>query len=70
MGEEGKVLLRVLVTAEGAAKQVLLRTSSGSTALDDSAIAAVRKWRFIPAKLNGDAVDAWVQVPIVFKLDN
>jgi protein TonB len=70
MGEEGKVLLRVLVSADGLAKQVLLRASSGSDVLDDSAQAAVRKWRFIPAKLNGDTVEAWVQVPIVFKLDN
>lgn len=69
MGEEGRVLLRVLVTAAGAAKQVKLSASSGSGVLDEAAEKAVRDWKFVPAKQDGQAVEAWVQVPIVFKLD-
>jgi protein TonB len=69
MGEEGKVLLHVLVTAGGLAKKVKLHRSSGSDSLDDAALRAVRKWRFVPAKLGEQAIEAWVYVPIVFKLD-
>jgi len=68
-GEEGKVLLHVLVTPEGLAKKVKLHRSSGSDSLDDAAIKAVKKWRFVPARLGSQPVEAWVYVPIVFKLD-
>jgi protein TonB len=69
MGEEGKVLLRVLVTPEGLTKKVKLHRTSGSDSLDDAAVKAVRKWRFVPAKQGNQAIEAWVYVPIVFKLD-
>jgi protein TonB len=69
MGEEGRVLLRVHVTADGAAGDVRLHASSGSSRLDEAAIAAVRKWRFVPAREAGAAVAAWVQVPVSFKLN-
>ena len=68
-GEEGKVLLHVLVTPEGHAKKVKLHRTSGSDSLDEAAAKAVRRWRFVPAKLGDQAVEAWVFVPIVFKLD-
>jgi protein TonB len=69
MGEEGKVVLRVLVNAQGTADSVEIRTSSGSERLDSSAQKAVRNWKFIPAKRGDIAVQSWVQVPIIFKLE-
>lgn len=69
MGAQGTVLLRVHVTAAGTAQEVRLQKYSGSSALDDAAIAAVRQWRFVPAKRGDEAVAAWVQVPMVFKLN-
>ena len=69
MGEQGKVLLRVFVSAQGAAEKVELQTSSGSTRLDSAALAAVRAWRFVPARQGGQAVAAWVIVPIQFSLE-
>lgn len=68
-GEEGEVLLRVLVSEDGQAQEVRLQRSSGSSILDDSALKAVKRWRFIPAKQGSNSIAAWVQVPIVFKLD-
>ena len=68
MGDEGKVMLRVFVTPEGTAGEVRVLTSSGSPMFDDAAMAAVRQWRFVPARQGDNAVSAWVQVPIVFKL--
>ena len=69
MGEEGRVILRVRVSAAGKAEQVDIRTSSGSARLDESARKTVRAWRFVPAKRGGIPVDSWVLVPIHFRLE-
>lgn len=67
-GQEGRVLLRVFVEADGKATEVKLEESSGVESLDSSAIAAVSQWTFVPAKKGTEQVAAWVLVPIVFKL--
>ena len=69
MGEEGKVILRVLVSAQGSAESVEIRTSSGSQRLDDAAVNTVKHWKFIPAKRGDTAVQSAVLVPIIFKLE-
>lgn len=66
--EEGKVLLHVLIDAQGAAAQVELQESSGFSRLDQAAMEAVRSWRFVPAQQAGKAVSAWVTIPISFSL--
>jgi protein TonB len=43
-------------------------TSSGYDILDQAAVAAVRAWRFVPARLGGAAIEAWVRVPVAFRL--
>lgn len=67
-GEQGRVVLRVHVAADGSAGEVQLNTSSGYPRLDDSALATVRRWKFTPARLGQEAVAAWVLVPIAFTL--
>lgn len=69
MGEEGKVILRVSVNPQGAADSVEVKTSSGSQRLDDSAQKTVRNWKFVPAKRGDTAIQSWVLVPIIFKLE-
>jgi protein TonB len=69
LGEQGKVLLRVQVAADGKADFVTLHTSSGSNRLDQAALAAVKKWRFVPAKRGGQAVSASVVVPVSFSIE-
>jgi protein TonB len=68
--EEGRVVLRVRVTAEGSAGDVEVRTSSGSSRLDESALRTVRRWKFIPARHGRAPVQSWVLVPIIFKLES
>lgn len=68
-GWEGTVLLNVLVLANGGARQVDITTSSGHASLDEAAVQAVTAWRFVPAHRAGQVVDAWVHVPVVFKLE-
>lgn len=69
-GIEGTVLVRAEVAAGGECQRVELKKSSGSDALDQAALEAVKKWRFVPAKRGSQAVVAWVEVPITFKLEN
>lgn len=70
IGEEGRVLLRVLVSEKGDAKQVEIENGSGSTRLDKAAMDAVKNWRFIPAKRNNEPISAFVIVPIQFSLNS
>jgi len=69
-GWEGKVLLRVNVSAEGLSLSVAVHQSSGHESLDDAAVEAVEKWKFIPAKKGDKAVPCTVIVPINFTLNN
>lgn len=69
LGEEGRVSMKVLVSAEGAAAEVEIEKSSGSERLDKAAMAAVKQWRFIPANKNNQPLSAYVLVPIKFALD-
>jgi protein TonB len=68
MRQEGKVVLRVLVDIGGAASQIEVRNSSGSDVLDEAALEAVKRWRFVPARRGDQPVGAWVLVPITFTL--
>ena len=69
-GVEGRVVLDVLVTPEGKVRSLKLRQSSGSTALDEAAQAAVREWRFVPARRGDTPVEAWVGVPVAFHMSH
>lgn len=68
-GEQGTVVLRVRVGRDGAASRVVVEKSSGSRHLDAAALQAVRAWRFTPARRGADAVESWMLVPIVFRLE-
>ena len=68
-GEQGRVVLRVLVNPGGRADDVEIRNSSGHARLDEAAREAVRRWRFVPAKRGNEPVPAWVLIPISFRLE-
>lgn len=68
LGEQGTVILSVLVTSGGTAGAVQVQHSSGFPRLDQSAVDAVKKWRFNPAKVNNKFIDEWFSVSIPFKL--
>lgn len=67
-GIEGRVVLRVEVTAEGGAGAVAVVESSGHDSLDEAAVTAVRRWRFHPAVRDGVPVPSTLRVPITFRL--
>jgi protein TonB len=67
--EQGVVMLRVRVDAAGSVQGIKVHKSSGSQRLDDAALAAVRRWRFVPARSGGDTVAGVAIVPIHFELE-
>ncbi len=69
-GWEGTVRLLVKVTVEGDSEEVTVQRSSGYDVLDEAAIEAVEKWKFIPAKRGDTPVSSSVVVPINFVLNN
>jgi len=70
LGEEGRALLRVLISPEGLPRDIQLQASSGYPRLDQAALQTVRKWRFVPAMRGSEALAAWVIVPIRFNLES
>jgi TonB family protein len=70
LGEQGKVLLDVYVNKDGLVEKANINQSSGFSRLDNAALNTVKKWRFVPAKKNGNIESSWVQVPINFVLEN
>ncbi len=69
-GDQGTVMLKVLVSPEGAPLRVELDQSSGSKPLDSAALDAVKGWRFVPARRGAQNIEGWVRVPVVFKLES
>ncbi|WP_371366361.1 hypothetical protein SRRS_07510 [Sporomusa rhizae] len=66
---EGDVLLRITISVEGKVSNVEVAESSGHDILDEAAVNAVSKWRFIPARAdNGQTIVSAVDIPIVFRL--
>jgi periplasmic protein TonB len=67
-GEEGTVLLRVYVNADGTVGKLELQHTSGFFRLDRSAMDTVTNWRFTPAHQGNQAIAAWVVIPVSFNL--
>lgn len=67
-GWEGTVLLQATITTAGKATKLELLESSGYPLLDRAALSQVRKWRFRPATLDGEAIEMNAKVPVVFEL--
>lgn len=68
--EQGVVMLRVRVDAAGGVEGVEIHKSSGSQRLDDAALAAVKRWRFAPARMGDRPVSGIALVPINFQLES
>ena len=64
---QGTVLLRIEVDTHGQPQNISVRQSLG-LGLDDRAMEAVRKWKFIPGKVNGKPAVVVAYVEVNFRL--
>jgi TonB family protein len=67
-GHEGRVVLKVKVSAIGRVTRASVHRSSGHRSLDESALRTVMKWRFDPATRDGQPVTCEVAVPFCFDI--
>ncbi len=68
LDEEGRALVRLVVSADGRAASWALAEGTGIPRLDSALDCVVRRLQFEPGRLDGRAVEAEVQLPIVFRL--
>jgi TonB family protein len=66
-GIEGTVSMRVLIGKEGGVEQISV--VSGEPALRNAAMEAVRRWRYRPFMLDGEAVSVVTTVNLEFRLN-
>ena len=68
-GIEGEVLLEAVVGTNGSVVDArIMKSLDTSTGLDDAALAAVKKWKFKPASIQGRKVGAVVAPRVAFYL--
>lgn len=69
-GQEGTVVLRIEIQANGRPGDISIIRSSGYPLLDEAAVASLRSWRFIPAKdvSSGRTVACTTTLPVSFRL--
>jgi protein TonB len=68
LGEEGTVILLLLVTEDGHVADAKLDKTSGFVRLDEAALRESKRWRAIPAKEGDKPVAAWGRFAITFRL--
>ncbi|WP_370262969.1 energy transducer TonB [Limnobacter sp.] len=70
LGEQGRVLLDVYILPDGSVGDIKLNTSSGHARLDNAALAAVKTWKYVPARRGDQAIAFWYVQPVSFVLNN
>lgn len=66
---EGNVILQAIIHADGTVGDVeVLRVNRPNMGFEESAIAAVKQWRYRPATQNGKPVEVYFTVFVDFKL--
>ena len=69
-GIEGQVLIQCFIDKSGRVKETIVIKGIPNTGLNESAVAALRKTRFRPAKQRETPVGVWITIPINFRLQN
>lgn len=69
LGEQGRVVIQVLIDKDGKPQQGSIAHSSGYARLDQAALRAAMDWRYVPGRRDGKAQDMWFKVPIQFALE-
>jgi protein TonB len=67
-GVTGYVVVNLLINARGEVERVKVLESRPGDTFEQVAVKAVRKWRFSPAKYQGEAVKVWAKQKIRFDL--
>jgi protein TonB len=69
-GEQGTVVIRLRIDADGKVVAADVASSSGHTRLDRAALSALTRWIYRPAERGGIRVAGQVDQQVVFRLDD
>ena len=69
LSEEGRVVARLVIGADGRAVSWAVDQQSGFPRLDAATACVVRRLDFVAGRRDGHAVEATVRLPIMFQLD-
>ena len=69
LNEQGNVMVRIFIDADGLPQKAELQKTSGFERLDQAALSAVMKWRYIPGKRGGVPEAMWMGTTIKFILE-
>lgn len=67
--EQGLVLLKLCISADGDLESIEIDQRSGYSRLDQVALHAVKQWKFIPAKKGSTPIPMCYQLPVKFTLE-
>lgn len=67
--EQGLVLLKACIGANGSLESLDLKQGSGYSRLDQVALQTVKQWRFIPAKMGNTPIPMCYELPVKFILE-
>ncbi len=68
LGYQGNSVIRIKVSAKGSSEGVEVLSSSGHKMLDESALKALKKWRFTPSKQGNKAIASSVVITVSYVL--
>ena len=64
------VMVYMLIDTEGNVRRTVVSGSSGYSSLDQAAETVARVLRFSPGQLDGEPVPVWLELPIIFGLED
>lgn len=69
LAEQGKVVVRTFIGADGIPQKAEIKQSSGFDRLDQAALNTAMRWRYVPGKRGGIAEAMWFNIPLNFVLE-
>ena len=67
-GIEGQVIVQCFIDKRGNVKETIVLKGIPNTGLNESAVEAIKKTKFRPAKQRQTAVGVWITIPVTFTL--
>ena len=69
-GKDGWVNLSMMISPEGKPFEIIVTESSGNAVLAEASIKQAQKWRFTPAKLNGQPIESAHEMKTTYRVTN
>ena len=65
-----RIALKIFIETDGTVHDVEFMNSSGSADWDSTAVSAIRKWKYSPAKYEGKPISIWLRQTAIVKFSD